>query len=261
MNIINNINFKNLHQNYLSATPYNHIVIDNFFTNDFALNLEEEFPNFNDEKWYFYNNPIEHKKTMNHWDIFPKNTYQAFCYLNSQNFINKIQQLTNIKNLIADIGLHGGGWHIHSNKGKLNVHLDYSIHPKLKLERRLNIIIYLCKNWQEDWGGQLGIWSHDHQNNKPKECIHKISPIFNRAVIFDTSQNSWHGLPEEIKCPNNIYRKSLAIYYLSKPRTNASNRSRALFAPYKDQENNEAILDLIKKRSQISTAKDVYVKK
>lgn len=143
----------------------------------------------------------------------------------------------------------------------MNVHLDYSIHPKLKLEGRLNIIIYLCKNWQEDCGGQLRIWSHDHQNNKPKECIHKISPIFNRAVIFDTSQNSWHGLPEEIKCPNNIYRKSLAIYYLSKPRSNASNRSKALFAPYKDQENNEAILDLIKKRSQISTAKDVYVKK
>ena len=261
MNLINKINYNNLQKKYLSAKPFNHVVIDNFFKNDLALKLESEFPEFNDKSWYFYDNPIEHKKTMNHWDRFPKNTYQAFSFLNSQNFIEQLEDLTGINNLLPDVGLNGGGLHVHSAGGKLNVHLDYSIHPKLLLERRLNIIIYLCKDWQESWGGHLGLWSHDEQNQKPKDCIQKISPIFNRAVIFDTTQNSWHGLPEKIKCPEGVYRKSIAVYYLSKPRKNASTRGKALFAPYGNQAENQEILELIKKRSQVSSAQDVYNKK
>jgi Rps23 Pro-64 3,4-dihydroxylase Tpa1-like proline 4-hydroxylase len=247
MNLINKINHKDLQKKYLSAKPFHHIVIDNFFKEDFALKLEAEFPDFNDKTWYLYDNPIENKKTLNHWDRFPKNTYQAFSYLNNLEFISQIEKLTSIDKLYPDIGLNGGGWHMHGRGGKLNVHLDYSIHPKLFLERRLNIIIYLCKDWQENWGGQLGLWSHDKKNQKPKECIHKISPIFNRAVIFDTTQNSWYGLPEEIKCPEGAYRKSLAIYYLSQPRKEASKRGKALFAPYQEQEEDQEILELIKK--------------
>ncbi len=257
---INPIDINDLKNSYLNAKPFNHIVIDNFFHSEFANKLEGDFPNFNDKSWYFYNNPIEHKKTMNHWDRFPKDTYQAFSFLNSQGFINQIQELTNIKNLLPDVGLNGGGWHMHSKDGKLNVHLDYSMHPKLMLERRLNIIIYMCKDWQESWGGELGLWSHDAKKNKPKECIHKIVPIFNRAVIFDTTQNSWHGLPEELRCPDGIYRKSLAVYYLSELRKNTSKRGKALFAPYKDQKNDPEIIELIKKRSNVNSAKDVYKK-
>ena len=250
--------FENLKEQYLSALPFRHVVIDDFFSDDFALKLEDEFPDFNDKNWLLYNNPIEHKKVMNHWDRFPKNTYQAFSFLNSEEFINQIEKMTTIENLLPDIGLNGGGWHMHGRGGKLNTHLDYSIHPKLMLERRLNIIVYLCKNWEESWGGQLGLWSHNKNNNRPKECVHKISPTFNRAVIFDTTQNSWHGLPEELKCPEHVYRKSIAIYYLSKPRKQVSKRGKALFAPYGKQAENKAILDLIKKRSQVSSAQDVY---
>ena len=123
-----------------------------------------------------------------------------------------------------------------------------------------NIIIYMCKDWQESWGGHLGLWSHDAKKNKPKDCIQKIAPIFNRAVLFDTTCNSWHGLPEELKCPDGVYRKSLAVYYLSTPRKDISTRGKALFAPYKDQSTDKDILDLIKKRSNIKTAQDVYKK-
>jgi Rps23 Pro-64 3,4-dihydroxylase Tpa1-like proline 4-hydroxylase len=258
--MLNKIDYQKLQQQFLSSEPFNHVVIDNFFEKEFALKLEKDFPDFNDKSWYHYDNPIEHKKAMNHWDKFPKNTYETFSFLNSKTFIDQLEKLTNINELIPDIGLNGGGWHMHGKGGKLNVHLDYSIHPKLMLERRINIIIYLCKDWQESWGGELGLWSHDEKNNAPKDCIHKISPIFNRAVIFDTTKNSWHGLPEELKCPDNVYRKSLAIYYLSNPRKEASKRGKALFAPYKDQVNDPKILELIQKRSNIYSAKDVYKK-
>jgi Rps23 Pro-64 3,4-dihydroxylase Tpa1-like proline 4-hydroxylase len=157
--------------------------------------------------------------------------------------------MTGIQSLYPDIGLHGAGWHIHGTGGKLNVHLDYSLHPKLNLQRKLNLILYLTEDWDSSWGGGLELWSHDEQTNKPKKCEKVIDNVFNRAVIFDTTQNSWHGFPEPITCPEGTYRKSIAFYYLTDPPENVDKRKRALYAPYKEQETNVEILELIKKRS------------
>ena len=85
--------------------------------------------------------------------------YSTFCYLNSTPFILKLKKITGIKKLYPDVGLHGGGLHIHGNGDKLNIHLDYSIHPKLKLQRKLNLIIYLGEGWDASWGGELHLSS------------------------------------------------------------------------------------------------------
>jgi hypothetical protein len=135
--------------------------------------------------------------------------------------------------------------------------MDYSVHPKLKIERRANLIIYLS-HWQQEWDGALQLWSHDETTNGPKECVSKVEVKFNRAVIFDTTQNSWHGLPDEIKAPSNVLRKSLNIYYLTEPREGISSRERALFSAHKDQKNDENIRQLIVKRSSSETIKDAY---
>lgn len=245
-------------EDFQNGQPIPHIVIDNFLEESLAEKILSEFPNINDKIWYEYNNAIENKKTYNHWESFPEHTYQLFSYLNSPEYVHTLEQLFDNLTLYADIGLNGGGWHIHGPGGKLNVHLDYSIHSKLKLERRLNIIIYLNKNWNDEWGGDLGFYSHDKINNVPKALVKAIMPSFNRAIVFDTTCNSWHGLPAPIRCPAAVTRKSLAIYYLSEPRRLADARKKALFSPYKEQQNNEEILKLIRKRSDINTAKKTY---
>ena len=90
---------------------------------------------------------------------------------------------------------------MHSQGGRLSVHLDYSIHPKLKLQRKLNLIVYLEEDYNPDWGGSLQLWSHDYDNKKPLEKVKEIQPLFNNAIIFDTTQKSWHGFPEPINPP------------------------------------------------------------
>ena len=249
-----------LKEKFCSSEPFDHIVIDDFFTPEVAQQLESEFPEFNSPLWYSYDNPIEKKRALNSWDRFPKITYQVFSYLNSGEFLNDLQAMTGLDHLYADIGLHGGGWHAHARGGKLNIHLDYSIHPKLQLERRLNLIVYLSKDWNPAWGGGLQLWSHDEARQQPKECIKTVDLKFNRAVLFDTTQNSWHGLPDELDCPEGIVRKSLAVYYLTEPRAIASDRGKALFAPHKDQKDNPEVLELIRMRSQVNSAQDVYRK-
>ena len=249
--------FSGLRKEWQQSEPFHHVVLDDFLTKDIADAVIGEFPAFESDAWRVYNNPIEVKKLQNHWDKFGPTTYRLFTYFNSRAFVDQLEKLVGCK-LYADFGLNGGGLHSHKRGGKLNTHLDYSIHPKMKLERRLNLLIYITPDWQESWGGKLGLWAHDAQKNGPGELRKSILPKFNRAVLFDTTQNSWHGLPEPILCPEEIKRNSLAVYYLCDPRSDASERGKALFTPYKDQANDPEILELIRKRSSVTEAASVY---
>jgi Rps23 Pro-64 3,4-dihydroxylase Tpa1-like proline 4-hydroxylase len=238
--------------------PFDHCIIDNFLPHELANNLSKEFPSYDSDTWFNYKNKIEDKKVLSDWRKFSENTYQTFSFLNSNFILESLSNKFNVR-LYSDIGLHGGGWHIHGNGGKLNPHLDYSIHPQLKQQRKLNLIIYLCEDWQENYGGHFGLWSHDTQTKKANKLEKEISVGFNKAVIFDTTQNSWHGLSREVNTPINIYRKSLAIYYLCDPTTETDTRGRALFSPTEQQKGDKGIEDLISQRSDIAKSKNVYI--
>ncbi|WP_342354403.1 2OG-Fe(II) oxygenase, partial [Pandoraea apista] len=242
---------------FRKSGPFHHCVIDDFFDIDVARTLESQFLPYDDSRWFFYNNPIENKKALNDWNIFPSDSYKAFKYLNSREFISLLEAAVGVP-LFADEGLHGGGWHMHAAGGNLNPHLDYSIHPKLGLQRKLNIIIYLSEEMREDYGGHLGLWKHDNNKNQPGPLMKEIAPKFNRAVLFDTTQNSWHGMSRQLVQPDNIYRKSLAVYYLCEPVGDVDQRGRALFAPREDQIGDEEVDRIIELRSQVSQSANVY---
>lgn len=231
--------------------PFYHKIIDNIISKDKAKKISQEFPDYNSSVWYCYNNPLENKKTCNNWYHFGPETYSLLTELNSPEFIQTLQTVTGIPKLYPDIGLHGGGLHIHGKGGKLNVHLDYSIHPKLKLQRKLNLIIYLTEDWNPEWGGGLELWSHNEETKRPNKKEVTIDNIFARGVLFDTTQNSWHGFPKPLTCSENTYRKSLAVYYLTDPPEGTDPRPRALYAPTKEQENNPEILNLIEERVKL----------
>jgi Rps23 Pro-64 3,4-dihydroxylase Tpa1-like proline 4-hydroxylase len=257
--MINKKDWKKLHEEFISALPFNHIVIDNFLEEEVALKCVEEFPHYDDDIWTaHWLNAIENKKALNHWDKFKKTTYCVFTHLFSEEWIECMRELTGKKNIISDVGLHGGGLHAHTTGGNLNIHLDYSVHPKLDLQRNYNIILYMSPNWKQEWGGGLELWSHDYSTNKPKELVKTVDNVFNRAVIFDTTQYSWHGLPSNLLCPNGEMRRSFAVYYLSPKPEIVDPRGKALFVPRKEQENDSTVIELIEKRSNIASAESVW---
>lgn len=244
-----NINFLDSHKNqYLTANPFPHIVFDNFFKEEWVDELSKEIPPLDNPIWHQYNNRIENKYACRQWLAFPKKTYQTLTYFCSTEFTSKLSELTGIYPLMPDYGLNGGGWHVHTRGGLLNVHKDYSIHPQLGLERALNLIVYLTPEWDISWGGALGLWSE--QDNQPYELIKSIDCIYNRAVLFDTRKDSWHGLPDPIMCPENVRRTSLAIYYVTTPSTESATHTRALFAPTEKQKSDVEVLRLIEQRSK-----------
>lgn len=124
---------------------------------------------------------------------------------------NIFSKIASISDLEYDPYLNGAGLHAHSRYGRLNMHLDYEKHPKLKnRQRRLNIILFLTKDWKKEWNGDNQLWDKNME-----KCKVKTFPKFNSAIIFKTNEISWHGLPEKIMCPEGVFRKSLAYYYIS----------------------------------------------
>lgn len=248
------INFKKIEnalKQFKKNQPFDHCVVDGFFDLKTARLLEKDFPKYDNQVWFEYNNPLEHKKALNDWNKYPAFTYSLLMKLNSPQVIQLLEKYTGV-DLFPDPGLHGGGWHIHGQGGNLNPHFDYSIHPKCGLQRKLNIIIYLSEKLNpERHKGHLGLWSHDKKTNQPSDLIKEVAPQFNRAIIFDTTQNSWHGMSQKLKLPKGVYRKSLAIYYLTTPKK-AKHNQRAIYAPREDQKNDKEISKIIKIRSNSS---------
>ena len=207
---------KNKHR-YQKTKPFPHIVIKNFFNNEFLNKVLDEFPDLQKiDSSSNYNNKNEIKFANNEKKKFKKYTKLIFKYLNSKKFLSFIQILTSInEKILPDPHLSGGGLHEIKKGGVLKVHTDFNKHPFKNLDRRINILIYLNKRWKKKYGGNLEFW-----NKNMKKCEKKIQPNFNTMVIFSTNDFTNHGHPNPLNCPIKMSRKSLATYYFSRGRPN-----------------------------------------
>lgn len=198
---------------YAQAKPFPHIVIDNFLPEALLNTALSEFPQVDSIDWQRFNSSAE-KKNASRDELQMSETIRILLYqLNSSTFIKFLETLTGIDGLIPDPHFVGGGLHQIERGGFLKMHVDFNKHKTLKLDRRLNLLIYLNKDWQEEYGGNLELWDQNMT-----QCEKKIMPIFNRCVIFSTTDFSYHGHPNPLTCPEGQTRKSLALYYYSNGR-------------------------------------------
>lgn len=198
---------------YRTAKPFPHIVIDNFFDPSVLDAVLEEFPSKDAIKWTTFDNQNEIKLAAQRDDYFGAATKWLMYHLNSAHFLTFLEDLTGIQNLLPDPHFEGGGLHQILRGGKLGIHADFNKHRKLGLDRRLNFLVYLNKNWKEEYGGNLELW-----DTTMTRCERKVLPVFNRAVIFSTTSDSYHGHPDPLACPEGMTRKSLALYYYTNGR-------------------------------------------
>lgn len=201
------------HQRYLSAKPYPHIVFDNFFDPTLIDQIVEEFPKPEAIRWDKFDNEKEIKLASSREASFGPATRLLMYHLNSITFLEWLGGVTGIDNLIPDPRFEGGGLHQIVRGGKLGVHADFNKHRIFDLDRRLNLLLYLNKNWKEEYGGHLQLWDKDM-----KECHAKVLPVFNRVMVFGTTDFTYHGHPDPLTCPEGWTRRSLALYYFSNGR-------------------------------------------
>ncbi len=194
--------------------PFRHLVIDNFLSSSLANACLENFPQIDSDIWEYENDQDIEIKYRTKWESefdIPEGIVDVVRILNSAIFLRAISQRIGIKKIIPDPYFTGGGLNITMPGGLLDVHVDGNYHDATGLNRRLNAILYLNPDWEPSWGGEFGIY-----NRTGQECIKKVSPLFNRLVVFDSHDFSFHGLPEPLNFPEGIGRKSIILYYYTK---------------------------------------------
>ena len=200
-------------QFYQSNQPFPHVMLENVANTDVLDEVYAQFPSPQQLSWYKYDNALEKKLALNTLERLPELYRNILFEFNTGLFIRFLEKLTGIKGLIPDPFYNGGGLHQIPAGGKLDVHADYNYHPVTKLDRRINVLLYLNKNWHETYGGHLELWDVNMT-----QAVQRILPIFNRMVVFSTTDFSYHGHPEPLTCPSDMTRKSIALYYYSNGR-------------------------------------------
>jgi Rps23 Pro-64 3,4-dihydroxylase Tpa1-like proline 4-hydroxylase len=211
---------------YVKGVPFPNIVIDDFFNEDILNQVVNDFPDLSKQKdIVVYDNHNEKKFEAKGEKYFSDITKSFIHYLNSQPFLEFLQALTGItETLLPDPYLVGGGYHEIKPGGLLKVHADFNKHDFTRLDRRINVLVYLNKDWEESYGGHFELWDKDM-----KQSYKKVLPIFNRMAIFSTTDFSYHGHPDPLTCPPDRSRKSIALYYYSngRPKSEISDRHHA----------------------------------
>ena len=208
---------KELNKKFNEGKPFPHIVLDGVIDEDMLSKAADDFPKHDEwlpDRWGKINQDVQHKYAYSHSDILsvvPESVQTALVTLIHPEFVKFLEEVTGVSGLIADDHFHGGGLHQIPPGGKLGIHVDFTRWTRNpNMYRRVNVLLYMNKDWKEEYGGHIELWDGPY---KKGNCIHKISPIFNRMVIFGTGKNSWHGHPEPLNTPEGVYRESLAAYY------------------------------------------------
>ncbi|MBO9657706.1 MAG: 2OG-Fe(II) oxygenase [Chitinophagaceae bacterium] len=200
-------------EGYLTAAPFASGYYDNFFNAERLKEILNEFPDLAKQTDLKYNDANQVKLASKGEYRFGEKTKEFMHFLNSQPFLEFLTELTGIQNLIPDPFFDGGGCHQILPGGMLKIHADFNKHPNTKLDRRLNVLVYLNEDWHEEYGGHFELW-----DTEMKGAVTKILPLFNRMAIFSTTSNSYHGHPNKLTCPPDRSRKSLALYYYTNGR-------------------------------------------
>lgn len=198
---------------YAKASPFPHIVFHDFFDTNMLSEVAEVFPDLRKKNTHSFNNANEVKMANNKVHEMPDKLRDFMYYMNSRPMLEFLSKLTGIPNLISDPLFIGGGCHEILPGGLLKIHADFNTHPSYGLDRRLNVLVYLNKDWEESYGGHFELW-----DTEMKACRVKVLPTFNTMAMFSTTSNSYHGHPDPLTCPEGRSRRSLAFYYYTNGR-------------------------------------------
>lgn len=211
---------RELARRYADAAPFRHLVLDDFFQPDFCAQLVDTFPPFDDRLAMDENGRIGGKCTHENLPALKGVWQRVDELIQTEEFRAWLGEITGIEGLLYDPHYFGGGTHENRHGQDLDPHVDFNRHPFTGWHRRLNLIVYLNPEWQPEWGGAIEFHKDPRRALVDSE-VTLVQPVFNRAVLFETTHWSWHGF-ERINLPegsaDSRSRKSLALYFYSENR-------------------------------------------
>lgn len=182
----------------VTRAPFPHLVVDGWWDHRLLAGVAAEFPAPDAPGWRRYRNGNE-RKLEGPEPMWGARTQALFAAIADRSA--DLEAAFGVPGLSMETV--GGGYHCIEPGGYLAVHTDFTRSADTGRFRRLNLLIYLNEEWA-DPGGHLELWDAG-------ACVVDITPEFNRTVVFETSDRSWHGHPR----PASRWRRSVAAYFFS----------------------------------------------
>jgi hypothetical protein len=204
-------------ERFARREPFRHVVIENFLADDHAARLLTEFPAFERGNARNEAGELGGKSTVERVRELGSAYAELDDLVQSAPFLALVSRLTGIDDLLYDPHYFGGGTHENREGQDLDPHVDFNRHPIESWHRRLNLIVYLNHEWDDAWGGSLELHTDPRAAD---DHVTLITPLYNRCVIFETTEWSWHGfsrisLPPERR---DLSRRSIALYFYTRER-------------------------------------------
>lgn len=191
-------------EEYLNADPFPHAVLDGVFDDEFLRRVSSDFPGPESTDWLVYNNEDLQRHFLDNPRKMASSINFLLSHLMGPEFTGSLRRMTGISNLLPS--LEDAGIHLTPNGCRTNIHLDFNL--RFLMNRKVTLLLYLNEAWEESWGGAFELWNESR-------CVKRVSPVFNRMVVFSNSEKSLHGNPQTISAPKNVYRKNALVHYFT----------------------------------------------
>lgn len=200
------VHIRELSSTFRNAPSFPHICIDDFLESDFAENLHNSFPPIS-QMHKHYKGLNERKSEESDFSKLDPTFLKLRKFLSGTDFTSWLEKICGYPSLTVPPDFRGAGIYQGGNGSFLDIHIDFSVHPTLRLQRKVNVLLFFNKNWEANWGGHLELW-----NPSVTQCLASFAPLFNRCVIFECNEVSYHGY-DKIVTPDNVFRKSFYMYF------------------------------------------------
>src|SRR5207249_665529 len=200
-----------LREEFQFSQPFRHVVMDSFLEPSFCERLMAEFPAFDERKAINEMGEVGRKAVVRELDRIGQSYAKFDQIMSAREFLAFLGQVTGIADLVYDPEYVGGGTHENLDGQDLDLHVDFNYHPNRPLHRRLNLVVFLNPEWDENWGGCLELFGDPWGD---RDGVRTVAPIANRAVLFETTEQSWHGF-KRLRLPDGVSRRSIAVYFYS----------------------------------------------
>lgn len=204
-----------LRAEYAGAKPWPHIVVNDAFPEWLLDMVAAECAALEETRLIKTDTDRLVKEEVS--EGFGAATQDLLSLLDSVRFRDFVSAITGVSDLLSDPTHKFAGVHRTPPGGFTKIHRDFEVHPATGLFHRINLLIYLNRDWPEAYGGSLELWPADMA-----VLGRRIFPRFNTMVLWETHGATLHGLPDPVTCPPGRMRLSVASYYYTTTRRAAA---------------------------------------
>lgn len=178
---------------FAAARPFRHLVVDGFLPGALARGVARELPRPDDEAFTEGRVGGDGVAICRDPERLGPSWARVDALTRSADFLAALGEACGVADLRRNEAGDCGGLFRYAPDSEMDVHVDSNdvdVHcAQTGHRRKINLLLYLTPGWREDWGGGFDLYAAPS-----RAPVKSVAPLFNRCVLFDSHDRSWHGV-------------------------------------------------------------------